>query len=150
MIFFIHPKHTEAKIAQEDIICYKNLTLNYYKDLVSPLSENLYFKKNSMKSSVTKTTGKLYVDDLYVENYYVIRNGLYSYSTIEQAIEISKLSRFTHKIPDQDVFHAIIPKGTKYYYNPDENEYVSTKLIVNQFCKAYEYKELIPFAHYLF
>ena len=113
MCFVIHSDYKEPLIADKDITCYKVLEEEKEK-LNSPFLGEVYFIKNEEETEVTKEVPKFLLCDQEK-----ITEGLHS--TLESAL-ILDFSR--------EVYKAIIPKGTKYYYNPDDNEYVSLKLTV--------------------
>lgn len=115
MCFFIHPKHQDLKIATKDIVCWKRLEVTG-KNIESPYQGTNYYIDSTKASPIEVFGNSIHV-------------GLHSYSIREQArIKKRKTGRYNERI-----FKAIIPKGSKYYYNPGRNEYVSNKLkIVSQ------------------
>lgn len=120
MCFEIHPDHAEVKIATEDITCYKVLR-KINRRLLSPHQGERYFKKWSIKLFTIKKVSE-FGRKIPTCNKYIYE-GLHSYSEYSQATMNSNTNyRSVHK--------AIIPKGTEYYYNPYDNEYVSLKLKV--------------------
>jgi hypothetical protein len=122
MCFHTHTKHQEVKIATEDIECYKILTTNkYYVDLIiSPFYYEIYFK-NADTHPVIKRVKEFGFNWSHTDD---IEEGLHSYSTYNKA----KLKSIADNIIT--IHKAIIPKGTEYYYNSIEKEYVSLKLKV--------------------
>ena len=124
MCFLIHPKHQKVKIAEKDITCYKILRKiesspfdnNYL--YISPCQHELYFKVDGKE--VIKEVEEFGKPALFPE----INEGLHSYSSKKKAKDDCNFNK------DYKIFRSIIPKGTPYYYNPTEEEYVSLKLKV--------------------
>ena len=117
MCFEIHPDYPEALIAKRDILCYKVLNQNKLRDdISSPFQLDPYFSKSSQDITVTKTVKKIQRFDS------AIYEGLHTFSNYLRTWEWSR--------DTFGVYFAIIPKGTKYYYNSNKKEYVSEKLIV--------------------
>lgn len=110
-------KYEDVQVATEDIKCYKKLYLSTYGNIISPYQGMKYFSVNTKESKVIKKAK-------FVKNHKshgTIYNGLHTYSNKKIALNNSGEKR---------LYDAIIPKGTKYYYNPSRHEYVSEKLIV--------------------
>ena len=120
MCFNINLAYPEAKTAEIDIICYKVLE----KDddtLVSPYEKELYFKKGN---TVIKE-----VKDFGIKDNKIFE-GLHSFSSLTSALKSIEIIKEEFYIGDFSIHKAIIPKRTKYYYNPLTEEYVSLKLKV--------------------
>lgn len=113
MCFYIHEKHKKCKVAEDDIVCYKHLEYSFCDNLVSPYQGLLYFKKGETHPKTFK------VDPIRPDGRYIFA-GLHTYSNFTE----SKNHTYS------SIHKAIIPKGTRYYYNPQHHEYVSEKLIV--------------------
>jgi hypothetical protein len=119
MCFYIHQDHIDAKIAENDITCYKILTRKKNKDLVSPYigSEVILGEKVEQK----------------LERYgFSIDIGIHSCSTFLSAVKRRfEMWAGTHccEPGKKIIIKCIIPKGTKYYYNPEDKEYVSEAMI---------------------
>jgi hypothetical protein len=118
MCFYIHSEHQEVKIATKDIVCYKILQKTINNNLTSPYQNALYFTKANTHPVIKKV--KAFSFCKYNSN--DIEAGLHSYSALHQARKTGKFGNNIHK--------AIIPKGTKYYYNPTYKQYVSLELKV--------------------
>lgn len=114
--------NTRVKIANKDIECYKTLELSYKGNIVSLYSYDVYFNKGESKDFVLKEIKQLYVNKR--DN--SIENGLSSCSVYRRA-QYYKSKAY---IKERFIYAGIIPKGSRYYYNPDTEEYVSDKLIV--------------------
>lgn len=114
MCFFIHKNHKEKKIANRDITCYKYL----YNSFRSPYQGRLYKLNKLYKSSITVNI------DLYMIP--IITKGLHSYSCKRFAIGHGY---------GEILVKGIIPKGSKYYFNPDGHEYVSNQIILKEIIK---------------
>ena len=117
MCFRIHPKHQIAKIAKRDIVCYKEI-----KNNMCPV-----FYTHIMKYKFNKLCFKVKIHikhHRYVSNY--IDKGYHSLSTKKQALLYHDYSGHTM------IVKCIIPKNTKYYYNPDCREYVSENIFIQK------------------
>ena len=119
MCFYLKSKHTKEKTAKRNIKCFKALT----HDLRAPI----YYYQYEL--------GKLHDDGVelkvikynyvYNKTYYKINEGFHSFSTMKRANNF--------KDSGQKIFHAVIPKGAKYYYNKEEDEeYVSNQIIIKK------------------
>ena len=111
MCFTIDPKHPKKKIAKRDITCYKVLEEN----LISPYLDYQY------------TLNKLVKDKIVLELSSwrdSINEGLHSYSSKMNAKIWSSWGRITYL--------AIIPKGSEYYYDSIDKEYVSNQIIIKE------------------
>ena len=131
MCFTIHTSYSEPLIAEQDIKCYKNLSHYPKGDIYSPYRSEQYFSKKNKVSFTIKEVDYFYIDTSFILSY--ISEGLHSYSTSQRAKQDLDKWDKTHL--------AIIPKGTKYYYNPEDNEYVSLKL------KVYKSTPIINLLH---
>ena len=120
MCFNINLAYPEAKTAEIDIICYKVLERDD-DTLVSPYEKELYFKK---RNTVIKE-----VKDFGIEDNKIFE-GLHSFSSLTSALKSIEIIKEEFYIGDFSIHKAIIPKRTKYYYNPLTEEYVSLKLKV--------------------
>ncbi len=123
MCFHIHNNHKEVKIAKKDITCYKLLVKRNPSDIGIFISPYRNYEYNFNKKTLYKVnnfikTYKTY-DTISITD---ITKGLHSFSSIKGLKDKHWLS--TYNI----AFKCIIPKGTKYYYNPDDKEYVSLAL----------------------
>ncbi len=128
MCFIIHKDHSEPKKAEKDITCYKRLHRNY----VAPYQNFQYRKDLEYKSTIISYGAS-------------INEGLHSYSNSYKALYITtpfEFAPYTYCLKLLlKIFKKIytggdivvickIPKGSTYYYNPIENEYVSDRLKV--------------------
>lgn len=110
MCFIIDAKHPNVKIARRDIPCYKRLYVTGNKTH-SPYRDKLYHKNLSSGENA-----ELFEKDFSIIGH-EIHKGLHSYSN-------KKITSY------DELFIAYIPKGTKYYYNSIDKEYVSLRLVV--------------------
>ena len=126
MCFYIHNDHKEVKIATETITCYKRVkkagSINFGDN-------KSYFKKKgwclntllSVYQYMPYRVKTLYeVNVRFPKNKFTISKGLHSYSTLKH----TKWARDSFEI----ILECKIPKGAKYFYNPERNEYVSNQL----------------------
>jgi hypothetical protein len=111
----------KVKIAKTDIFCYKLLHQcgggSENIKWISPYKQMQYFKSKCPKKGieVAATFDQDHVTDA------TIHQGIHSYKLIPTYLPTSKLGAY---------FVSYIPKGTKYYYNPEDKKYVSEKLVV--------------------
>jgi hypothetical protein len=122
MCFTIHPTHSEPLIAKKNIVCYKILQDDGLNK-ISPYYDEIYFKKGGSCEYVNKEIDDFSFSTNFETFERCINQGLHVYSSIKKANdEVDHLN--------ESVYKCVIPKGTKYYYNPADNEYVSLKLKV--------------------
>lgn len=120
MCFTVDYNHPKAKIAENDIQCYKVL-----KTEIDRRGRQIF--KAPYRSNFRYDIGYLYCQDKPLR---VNRNsfstkisqGLYSYSTFKKAKE----DKDWRKV----ICRAIIPKGTRYYYNSLDKTYISEALLL--------------------
>lgn len=124
MCFIIHPKHQKVKIAKKDITCYK---------VVLPILKAYYY--NKFKYTLNQLTPKVrlikhkYINLILFSKDYRIRTqeinkGYHSFTSLHTA----KLRMYTF-FPVSIILKCTISKGTRYYYNPTEKEYVSATIL---------------------
>lgn len=106
MCFWIHSKYREAITATKDIRCWK-VTYGKYLNNVNFLSQYQEFPYKFGETYKTTIKG----------DFISIDEGFHSYS----CKPYSSHSGVT--------IYCKIPKGSKYYYNPEFNEYVSNQII---------------------
>ena len=85
-----------------------------------------YFGKQCEKVQLRKRKGG-FINDTSIHfqsELEVVNEGYHSYTTKEEAIRRT----FDKRIAVQ----CIIPKGTRYYCNPDDKEYVSETIIIQK------------------
>jgi len=123
MCFTIHSNFKKLKVAKKDIQCLKFLQVDPRKRTTRApyYTSTIYFKEDSKKKRIIKNEEFSWVGERFIER------GLHSY-TIDIDQNVKRSSSIS--LRKSTVFNAIIPKGAKYYYNPDNKEYVSTRLIV--------------------
>ena len=127
MCFVIHPDYPKTKTARKDIICFKMLQRFTNRDACKePTSRATVFKSpfRNVRYDLGQTCTAAIKRDSFVVN--EIAEGLHSYTTWIRAKNCCSREYF--------VFKSIIPKGFKYYYNPRNQEYVSTGLKVLEYC----------------
>ena len=118
MCFIIHEKYPEEKIAKKDIVCYKILERNSTVDFLSP------YQKKHYKLNI------LYRSRLELSSYRItIDIGIHSYSCKKKA------TYWINKVRNGVLAKGIIPKGSRYYYNPTMHEYVSNRIILQKIIK---------------
>lgn len=113
MCFIIDTKYPEEKIAKKDIVCYKRLEVLYPNGRFSSPHQGKRYKLNI-----------LYRSELKPSSYNTIKIGLHSYSCKKRAEHYRAFGEVVTK--------GIIPKGSRYYYNPIMHEYVSNQIIIRE------------------
>lgn len=106
MCFWIHDEHKEAIIATKDIRCWKTA---YKYDI---LKDGFISFVQAFRYEFNKT----YKTTLGICDRSITK-GFHSYSKKPHVMIYAK------------IIYCIIPKGSKYYYNPSFNEYVSNQII---------------------
>lgn len=128
MCFNISKKYPKALTAEHEIICYKVMTKKYvsiHQDFKYEL-DNLYKTNFAINPYGLLTSG---IDNGvgYLQFGPVINDGFHSFESRNKAYR----NRMTHGYPSiLETVTCIIPKGAKYYYNPDTEEYVSNQIII--------------------
>lgn len=131
MCFFVHEDHPTVKIATKNIVCYKSMYLKkkglgyHYlgKHLTRYNFKNYGFRTPYQDVEIDfekpLVKSKLKVVMRAGSNTKIIELGLHSYSNLPSARdEYGNI-----------VIKCIIPKGSKYYFNPEDCEYVSNQLL---------------------
>jgi hypothetical protein len=91
--------------------------------IISPFRREIYFNIKEKKQFVIKQVNDFSIFSMRADGIpNEIYEGLHSYSNLKEVKKYMKLTDTIH--------NSIIPKGTKYYYNPSHREYVSLKLRV--------------------
>lgn len=115
MCFEIHPKCPKARTAEKDIVCYKE-GYRHTDGTFSPFYKSSFYYR---LGEVTKLPWKW--RRWPVESEDTICIGFHSYSNKK------RLGSYI------DHVKCIIPKGAHYFYNPEAGEYVSDRIIVQEF-----------------
>ncbi len=116
MCFYVSKKHPDKKIAKRDISCYKVVELSETPDLFISSYQGFPY-----------ILGKLYcIQGTLFKMAGLIHSGLHAYSNKR------KLCFF---FSDETTVKCIIPKGSEYYYNPKDGEYVSNQIIIKGLLK---------------
>ena len=116
MCFQIDYHHSTAKIAENDITCFKIL-MSGLDAVISPWYSLEYWKIEDCPEFVLMHST---IDEPDCNN--DINRGLHSYATEAETQR--------HDWTGDAYYKAIIPKGSKYYYNSFNHEYVSDTLQV--------------------
>ncbi len=118
MCFHLKNDNDKKRIAKKNITCYKVLGVSDRGNLISEHRSFRYKPGILYKSRI----GKPHYSSGFC--YYFIDRGRHSYSNY---IEAKKNCGYY-----QIIYMCIIPKGSEYYYNPDDCEYVSNQIIVKK------------------
>jgi hypothetical protein len=118
---FVATKNQRPKIASEDIVCWKALKRRLTKKGYGAAFNNtihapFYYQPGENQPLIILK--KIH----WLANEYNINEGYHSYMEEEKAK--------CNKGRDEKVFKFIIPKGTKYYQNIFDCEYVSETIIM--------------------
>lgn len=115
MCFTIHRDHQEPKIAKRDIVCYKaGFERSSYRAFEPYYRYHTYWLgQEQPRIDLKPLNGEIF-------------EGYHSYSNKK------------HMYREWRPFYVkyvkcIIPKGTRYYYNPQEKVYVSETIIVQEY-----------------
>jgi hypothetical protein len=125
-------------VAKQDIVCYKRFKYEMY----SPYRDFKYKLDKLYKAKIGKPTrtcsfieakstkdGIILDNNIYVSDpIFEINRGLHSYSSLYMA---SKKLRIY-----ESLYKCIIPKGSEFYYDNVDKEYVSNQLIVKKKLKT--------------
>ena len=113
-------KRQRKSIAEEDIICWKTGYLLYHPAMFMPSYRHDFDYLPNITQEIVRLrkTKRVYGSGL-IE--FVITKGYHSYTTKEHA----QLARAS----DEDIGMFIIPRGTAYYHNKEDKEYVSETII---------------------
>ena len=115
-------------VAEEDIVCYKQLYVNYNGEIVTPYTNFLYlqsvYKKNKKKRIPFKAE--------IVNKWKFIWRHVFGFSNVVADGFIHTFSSaplYQSLGRGNRVFQCIIPKGTKYFIGIGEHEYASEQII---------------------
>ena len=117
MCFYLNLNNLFPKIANRDIICYKETEDKRNGAFISDIYPKRY-KLNVIQKKVFLETIPTVIGSG------AINEGYHSFST---KAHLHKYCSYHGKF--------IIPKGTEYYYNPEHKEYVSETIIFKGFIK---------------
>ena len=126
MCFHKHSEHPIVKTAGRTIVCYKRLTSSHDgKVLFSPY-QNSQYKIGEVRKMEYNFASKPFIKNssTFRMRKNEINKGLHSYSEHSKAL--------WNKSSSESIYKCYIPKGAKYWYNPDRQEYVATQLIVKE------------------
>lgn len=121
-----HP-HNRPLIAEEDIVCYKQLYINCQNKLVTPCIHIPIPTKCIQKNRKKRIPFKAEILNVFE---FIWRHVLGFSNTVEDGFIHTFSSAPEYKLFCNDrVFKCIIPKGTKYFIGEDESEYASKQII---------------------
>lgn len=124
-------------VAQEDIVCYKILD----KDMTSPYQGfqykfNTKYKVNIRQPRTKDKDGnmmfklhKIFNDDLIILS---LSKGFHSYTSLQMAKR--RLNRHVNVV-NVVIVRCVIPKGSEFYQDSVDNEYVSNQIIAKTILK---------------
>lgn len=122
MCFYIRNNKESATLweATEDIVCYKKLSWN----LVSPY-ENYQYIFNKLNKSYLRKIYDIKLNKSYYKNFILIfiYKGFHTFSTLNSAKDYD-IWCYSY------IYKCIIPKGSLFYYDNVNKQYVSNRVIV--------------------
>ena len=113
MCFVIDNDYRNPYIAIKDIKCYKTLLINENNCIISPFQQSPYILNRLYQSKFE------YKYTLFIEE------GLHSYTSYKD----NWIIRCSESL---NYYKAIIPSGSKFYYNPIDKEFVSNQIIIKR------------------
>ena len=133
MCFYIDPKNKRKKTAKEDIVCYKNFKTNIRKNNI----ESIYFEYFwEIEKQETTEIGNIVIEHNPIKEEAVIHKGFHSFSSKAFTEAHNKLAGLFYTVTDNTsyviTYECVIPKGSKYYYNSRDEEYVSNCMIIKK------------------
>lgn len=106
--------------ANKNIVVYKILLKSFFGEIISPYL-NFVYKLRTLYSTSLSVRQSLHSNKIYL-----IEKGLHAYTSIDKAKEnLIYFSKAT-------IYRCIIPKGSLYFINEDDNEIASNRLIVKR------------------
>ena len=133
MCFYIHRDHYKLKTAEEDIVCYKE---------ANKLTTFSFRTSDEIKGT-EDIQGFIsfyrFFDYKFGETYGYINLSEHEFSNMEETSRLGVIhegfhSYIAYQVCDDHNFciKCFIPKGTRYFYNPDYNEYVSERIRIGK------------------
>ena len=118
MCFVIHEKHPDKKIAKRDITCYKDVLSHRNKQFVKSAVKEFAYRFNRLyRTRLDRERIKVFGELA------PLNKGFHSTSN-KKRNGLWWASDFSVR--------CIIPKGSEYYYNPEEMEYISNQIIIKE------------------
>lgn len=135
MCFYVknNKKAVTRWVALKDITCYKVIIKNNDPNMITSLHKKFNYKlKHIYKTKLKNINTKL--DPNQPERYLTtIHRGFHSYSNKHKAILEYKWEKgWGWSI---EIVKCTIPKGSEFYYNSHDKEYVSNQIIIKQIIK---------------
>ena len=106
--------------ANKNIVVYKIMLKSFFEEIISPYWGFVY-KLRTLYSTSLSVRQSLHSNKLYL-----IEKGLHAYTSIDK---VKQEIEFFNKAT---IYRCIIPKGSLYYINEQDNEIVSNQLIVKR------------------
>ena len=110
MCFEIHAGYKEPFVAKKDVVCYKVMKTG---DNGTYVSFHRYFAYEKNKTYNLEEPMKIYFNE--------IEYGFHSFTSYNKACSRSN---------NDPVIKCVIPKGSTYYYNPCDKEYVADSILI--------------------
>lgn len=118
MCFTVHPKYPDVKVAKRDIVCYKYghsdgiVFISFCRDFAYEFGKVYSQRKRRWPCGfVSSSRSPSYIEE-----------GFHSFSNKKAIAGLFVGTKVK----------CIIPKGAKYFYNPDAKEYVSNQIIIKE------------------
>jgi len=125
MCFFI-PEDQEVQIADKDITCFKSVWANTYPfKYVYSLYQNFEYHFNEIYRKA---------DFPVIKNEHNITNDKIKiiYKGFHSHMKLNKTIKRQSSIYNTIIVKCVIPKGSKYFFNDQYNEYVSGLIIIKK------------------
>lgn len=121
MCFYVDAENPVEMVAATDIPCFKVLLHDIMGAKRAPVCCRFYYFRAFSLRRRRRVRSNLNTSE--IEKYGTIDEGLHSYSTYDKAYK-SSYGYCVHR--------AYIPKGARYWYNSESEEYVSDRLVVTR------------------
>ena len=120
MCFIIDKDNPNGRIAEKDIMCYKTLYSYINTQLNARIFRSLFFDFRYVENELYE----LEKPKALVNENGLINRGFHSFTKVNTALN----GLFAERV----LVQCIIPKGSEYYVNNHNNEYVSNKIIIKK------------------
>ena len=125
MCFIIHPDYPNPLVAEQDIICFK-----IGKKAESNLDDQKFFSQYRSyvyRLGELQPKVELFLDRWIGHSILSVQIGYHSYHPLNPSIRAEYVANSPYCL-----VRCIIPKGSQYYYNPSDREYVSDQIIAQK------------------
>lgn len=125
-----HHPFNRPLIAEEDIVCYKQLYINCFNEIITPYTEIPVPTKCIQKDKRKRIPFKAEILNKFM---FIWRHVLgFSNIVTDGFIHTFSSQHYCNCGWGNCIFKCIIPKGTKYFISKDEGEYASEQIIFGE------------------